>query len=382
MRIALVTETYPPEVNGVSRTLHHLVDGLVERGHDVQVVRPRRGRDDAPPADGSPQEWPLPGLPIPTYPELRFGLPVCGRLRRRWETAPPGVVHVATEGPLGWAAVHAARRIRVPVSSSFHTNFHSYSRHYGLGPLEKIAFCYLRALHNRTGCTFVPSEDVRLRLRDAGFRNVETLGRGVDTQLFAPERRDADLRASWCAFDGTPVAIYVGRLAPEKNIALVVAAYRAMRELRPDLRLVLVGDGPSRVALERLHPEIHFAGMRTGEDLARHYASGDLFLFASVTETFGNVITEAMASGLAVVAYDYAAAKEHIRYGRNGFVAVPGEDTSFIDTARRVARDPDVWSRVRRDARRTALGLSWGAIVDRFEARLRSLAGRERDPEE
>jgi glycosyltransferase involved in cell wall biosynthesis len=204
----------------------------------------------------------------------------------------------------------------------------------------------------------------------------------VDTQLFAPERRDADLRASWCAFDGTPVAIYVGRLAPEKNIALVVAAYRAMRELRPDLRLVLVGDGPSRASLERLHPEIHFAGMRTGEDLARHYASGDLFLFASVTETFGNVITEAMASGLAVVAYDYAAAKEHIRYGRNGFVAVPGEDTSFIDTARRVVRDPDLLDRVRRDARRTALGLSWGAIVDRFEARLRSLAGTERDPEE
>jgi glycosyltransferase involved in cell wall biosynthesis len=374
MRLALVTETYPPEVNGVAMTLHRLVTGLSERGHDVVVVRPTQS------VEGSgfhplAEEWVFRGLPLPGYPGLRFGLPAGFELRRRWREDPPDVVHVATEGPLGLSAVWAARRLGLPVSSSFHTNFHTYSGHYGFGLLRNVALKYLRAVHNRTACTLVPSSSMKEVLRKDGFRNLEILGRGVDTELFSPAKRDPALRREWGAEDDDePVVIYVGRLADEKNIPLVVEAHEAMARLRPGLKLVLVGDGPSRASLEAKHPEFHYAGMRLGEDLARHYASADLFLFPSVTETFGNVVTEGLASGLVVLAFDYAAAQEHIQTTSNGRTATFGDREAFVQAACDLIRRPETWKQVRTRARATAVGLSWSAIVESFESRLESVA--------
>src|SRR5690606_26563687 len=160
--------------------------------------------------------------------------------------------------------------------------------------------------------TFVPTEDMAATLRLQGYRHVEVVARGVDTALYAPRRRSGALRAAWGAQEGDLVVLCVGRLAAEKNLELATRAFRAIRELRPDAKMVLVGDGPQRAAFSRDHPEIILAGMRIGDDLASHYASADMFLFPSLTETFGNVTLEAMASGLCVVAYDYAAAAEVI----------------------------------------------------------------------
>lgn len=367
--MCLVTETFPPEVNGVAMTLERLVAGLRERGHRVDVVRPRQSRGDV----GGNGDLTVRGLPLPGYPELKFGLPAGGTLRRRWAERRPDVVHVATEGPLGWSAIRGARRLGIPLSSSFHTNFHTYGDHYGYGLLKRVALWYLRAAHNRTDLTLVPSTTVLDTLRADRFRNLDLLGRGVDTTLFDPARRSEALRAGWGGGDG-PVAIHVGRLAGEKNIPLVVAAFEAMRREDPAMRLVLVGDGPARAALERAHPEYRFAGLRRGEDLARHYASGDVFLFPSVTETFGNVVTEALASGLVVLGYDYAAAGQLVRHGANGLVAPFGDEAAFVETAREIARAPRSWPALRAAARATALGASWDRIVRDFEERLRAVA--------
>ncbi|MGB5064300.1 MAG: glycosyltransferase family 1 protein, partial [Candidatus Competibacter sp.] len=312
LRVGIVTETYGPEVNGVAMTVGRLVEGLLARGHSVQLIRPRQHPRDDPRRDGALDVWPVAGAAIPFYREMRIGFPAKRLLLERWRQTPPDVVHIVTEGPLGHSALAVARRLRLRVFSGFHTNFHAYSRHYGMGLLARPIVAYLRRFHNRTDCTLVPTEELATELRSLGFHRLRVLARGVDTRLFDPAHRDPALRRSWGASPTDPVALYVGRLAAEKNLQLVLAAYRALRAIQPTTRLVLVGDGPLAVRLQARHPEIVFPGMRIGADLAAHYASADLFLFPSLTETFGNVTLEAMASGLAVVAFDYAAARRHI----------------------------------------------------------------------
>lgn len=376
MNIALVTETFPPEVNGVAMTLSRLVAGMRARGHAVEVVRPRQKAEVAGGVGVETLDYVVPGMPIPFYSALRMGLPVTGQLKRRWRERRPDVVHVATEGPLGLAALRAAHLLRLPVTSSFHTNFHQYGGHYGLTLGRDIALRYLRWFHNRTRSTMVPATDLKERLAADGFERLAVLARGVDGKLFSPARRSEALRAEWGAAPDDPVMIYVGRIAAEKNLALAVEAFLELRRAVPRARFVLVGDGPERAALERQYPDFHYAGMRRGEGLAAHYASADLFAFPSVTETFGNVVTEALASGLVVLAYDYAAAREHMRDGVNGFAAAFDDREAFLEGVRRVLARRDDWPAVRAAARATAEGITWDAIFDVFERELRAASER------
>src|SRR5262245_11344792 len=241
-RFCVVTETYPPEINGVAHTLSRLVGGLRARGHEVSVVRPRQHPADASaPADADGAETALVrGLPLPGYGSLRFGLPAGRILQERWRRRRPDAIYVATEGPLGCSAVGTARRLDIPAYSGFHTNFHAYARHYHARALSWVALRGLRWFHNRTRGTLVASPDLRDQLAAAGFRDVHVLGRGVDARRFAPAHRSAELRARWGAGDGTLVALHVGRLAPEKNVRLAVHAFRAMRGACPTARLVIV----------------------------------------------------------------------------------------------------------------------------------------------
>lgn len=370
LRIALVTETYPPEVNGVAMTLRCMVEGLIERGHRVQLIRPRQNALDTPLSEGDFNEVLARGWKLPRYDGLHFGLPARTRLSKLWQRQRPDLVHVATEGPLGWSAVSAARKLRIPVTSDFHTNFDHYSRHYGVGWLRKPVSAYLRSFHNRTARTFVPTSAMAAALRGQGYRGVGVVARGVDTALYDPARRDEALRASWNVTGNELAVLYVGRLAAEKNLQLAMQAFRAIQAQRPDARFILVGDGPMRAGLAEGNPDCVFAGMRKGVDLARHYASADLFLFPSVTETFGNVTLEAMASGLCVVAYDYAAARDVIRAGENGTLAPFDDPEGFIAAARDVAAAPERRASMGAQARVTAMGLDWGAINDRFASAL------------
>ncbi len=366
--VCVVTDTWAPEVNGVALTLGRLVDGLRARGHVVSVVCPSGPRRHAWNDGHNPAPTLVPGLPVPGYPRLRFGLPAHARLRQRWTRYAPDVIYVATEGPLGWSAVRTARALGLPVLGGFHTNFHGYARHYRIGWLEHGIASYLRRFHNRTQGTLVPTADLRDRLLAAGFQNVSVLGRGVDGRLFNPARRSAALRGRWGASEQDVVALHVGRLAPEKNVELAVTAYRSMRQVAGSVRGVVVGDGPSRAALEAQHPDLLFCGERTAEALAEHYASADVFLFPSETETFGNVTLEAMASGLAVVAYDYAAARVHVTSGLTGLLAPHGDAVAFVEAATALARSPERLARIRARVREAVTHLHWDHVVARFEA--------------
>lgn len=366
LAVALVTETYLPEVNGVAMTLGRLVAGLTARGHRMRIVRPRQKHEKT----GRLPDGQLltPGIPLPRYPELRFGLPVTGRLCQAWREETPDVVHVATEGPLGLAALAAARQLDIPVVSTFHTNFHAYTSHYGVGWLRGGIERYLRWFHNRTAATLVPTPALARELGERGFRAVGVLARGVDTRLFNPARRSAALRATWGAAPDDPVCLVVGRMAPEKNLGLALAAFAALRAEQPRARLVFVGDGPLLVALSSRHPECRFVGARHGEDLAAHYASADLFLFPSLTETFGNVVSEALASGLPVVSFDQAAASDLIHDGKNGLLVPPGDAASFIAASRRIALELAHKPELRAAGPDSVRHLDWECVHDRYAA--------------
>lgn len=371
--VVFVTETFPPEVNGVARSIRRIVAGLVELGWTVTVVRPRQGRTDSGAALKAWNEIRVPSIPLPGYAGLRIGLPRERQLRRQWEADRPDWIHVVTEGPLGWSAVTAANRMGIPVSSSFHTNFHTYMAYYSASWIRNVASAYLRRFHNRTVRTFAPTPQMCSQLEVMGVSRLGVLGRGVDAVQFNPNHRSQALRREWgIGNDDCLVAIYVGRLAAEKNLPLVLDAFAAMRRVRPGSKLVLVGDGPLRAALQSAHPEQVFAGSLEGVDLSSHYASADVMLFPSLTETFGNVVTEGMASGLAVLAFDYAAANLHIRAGTNGISVPFAREALFTGAAQRLAESglPAI-HRLGTEARRTALGLSWDAVLNRFDRYLR-----------
>ena len=372
MRIGIVSETYPPEINGVALTVHSLAAGLAARGHQVDLVRPRQPQ----PHHDEPGIGVLSvrGGALPRYPGLRFGLPAGHALRRHWRQQRPDAVYVATEGPLGWSAVRAAARLGIPVSSGFHTRFDSYADHYGLGLLTPLVRGYLRRFHQRAAATLVPTDALAQELHAMGIRNARLLRRAVDTQLFHPDQRDDNLRASWGVDAATPVVLYVGRIAPEKNLELAVQTFRAIRQRIPQARYVWIGDGPARAALEAAHPDFIFAGVQRDAALARHVASADLFPFPSLSETFGNVILEALAAGLPVVAYAEGAAREHLIDGVNGYCIESGNATAFIDAATRLACNPGLIRHMGRAAHVGVAGLSPDAVIRDFETLLREMA--------
>jgi glycosyltransferase involved in cell wall biosynthesis len=371
MRIVYVTETYPPEVNGAALTAARAVGYLRACGHDVEIVRPRQPTDGDRP---SPRQWLTAGWPIPMYPSLRFGWASASAFRARWAEAPPDLVHVATPGPLGASALRAANRAGIATSADFRTNFHDYCRHYGLPWAEPLVLGHLRRVHARADVTFVPTRGLRDRLLRRGFINLDVVGRGVDAHRFSPVWRDDALRASWGAQASDPVFLYVGRIASEKNVRLALATFNEVRKRWPRARMVVVGDGPQRPALQQEFSDVHFAGIQRGDALARCYASGDVFLFPSRTETFGNVTLEAMASGLLVVAYDVAAAREHVLDGVNGCLARTSSATAFAVAAMRALPHAAPDSAMRRRARVSVLTTDWRGVLGAFERRLRDVA--------
>jgi glycosyltransferase involved in cell wall biosynthesis len=376
MRIAVVTETYPPEVNGVALTVQNLVWAMANDGHELLLVRPCQPGVSALPAPRPVHELLVQGAALPKYPGLRFGFPARRELGRFFAVHRPDAVYVATEGPLGWSAVRMARRLGIPVATGFHTRFDAYAGAYGLGPLSPLVRRWMRALHNSAGATVVPTTELRDWLEGRGFRRVRVVARGVDTILFDPARRSARLRDRWgVGADGLAV-IHVGRIAAEKNLGLAIEAFEQLRRYRPDARFIWVGAGPIAERLSRKHREFRFCGLRLGEDLAEHFASADLFVFPSRTETFGNVTLEAMASGVPTVAFDYGAARAHLRDREHGRLVALGDDSAFIDAVLDLAADVDGRRAMGVAARRAALGLRPERVAREFAGLLATLAPR------
>ena len=367
LRIAVVTETWPPEVNGVALTLSRLIQELSQRQHTIQLLRPRQDRHETESHREGWSELLLKGMPIPRYPQLKLGFPSKKSLIQAWSLQRPDLVHIATEGPLGWSALQAARVLRLPVTSDFRTNFQSYSKHYGVGWLQKPIVAYLRKFHNRTLCTMVPTQAMHDQLKLLGFHNLQVVARGVDTKLFTPDKRSSSLRDQWHADDQTLVILSVGRLAAEKNLDLTVKTYQAMKQNNRPVKLVFCGDGPYRAKLQAECPDAIFMGMATQAQLAVAYASADLFMFPSLTETFGNVTLEALASGTPVLAFDCAAAKEVIDDGHNGWL-VPGEDAQrFVLRALAITQKDSTLHEARLNAAASIRKWGWSSIATEVE---------------
>ncbi len=366
MRFMFITDTYPPDINGVARTLRTLAIGLEERGHAIEIVTTVPCAADE---TNTPPRRIVTSAPIPGYPGLRIGFSTRAEMASHFTAFRPDALYVATETPLGIASILAAAQAQIPVVSGFHTNFQTYLENYHLPGLETLTAGILRWIHNQTARTLTPSSDTASMLQRWGIRNVGVLGRGVDTALFSPDHRSSQLRRAWGADDHTPVAIYVGRVAAEKNLPLLVRAFAAFRQIHPGAPCVVVGDGPRLASLQEEHPGFIYMGARRGTDLAECYASADVFLFPSSSETFGNVVLEAMSSGLLTAAYDYAAPRLLIRSSSNGWLAPLGDEVAFLQATQQAAAS---WAelKLRAAARQAASDFGWHRVIEEFEAEL------------
>lgn len=375
--LAIVTETYRPDVNGVARTLGKVTDTL-RSCYQLQVICPQ-ANTSAHDAASSDIDWQGVGsAPIPGYPDMRFGFPCGRRLQRLWKENRPDAVYIATPGPLGWSALAAANRLGIPVSTGFHTNFHHYAGFYGFGWIRPLLMTYLKRFHNRSHWTLVPTMESASMLQSMGIKNTRTWGRGIDTHRFHPSHRCEKLRADWGADEDIPVYLYVGRIAAEKNIELAIQAYRRVRSEKGNARLIVVGNGPMLAQLKEKNRDIIFTGEQTGMALSRIYASADIFLFPSLTDTFGNVVLEACASGLAPIAFNNAAAREHLVHEESGLLASNTDRESFVHHALALALRPRFRARIRKEARSAVESLSWETLSQRFADLI--LANQEEQP--
>jgi glycosyltransferase involved in cell wall biosynthesis len=371
MRITLITETYAPQVNGVSRTLGQLVRHMTEAGDTMQVVHPDYGV----PSDQA-EHVTMSSVSLPWYKDVRLPVPPFGKVKRAIDAFQPDLVHIATEATLGLSMLLHCRSRGYPVVSSFHTNWDHYSEHYRIGFARGIIWRYLKWFHDRMIETYVPSRPTIADLEKLGFRNLVLWPRGVDGELFHPDRSGRETVRQALGFTPEDIVVgHVSRLAPEKNIDYLAAALSIVAEARPNSRLLFVGDGPAKQGLEaKMGPHAKFAGYRSGGDLADHYAASDIFAFASVTETFGNVVLEAMASGLPVVAIRAGGVGDIVISGSNGLLMEPGDPPAkFADAVIQIIDDPSLRRELAESARSYAISQTWAAIMGGLRDRYRAI---------
>jgi glycosyltransferase involved in cell wall biosynthesis len=358
MRVAVVTENFLPKLDGVTRTLAMLLEHLRRRGHQAIVIGP----------EGSPRRYAgyrvfgARGLPLPFYPELRALMPP-PEFGRRLSWFRPDVLHVADPMLLGAAGIGWARRVGVPIVSSYHTNLATYCAHYGFPFLQAPAWAYRKLLHNQCDATLCPSRSTAAEIERRGFEHVGVWPRGVDTCLFNPGRRSAAWRRQ-VARDAKKIVLYAGRLSHEKNLGVLVDACKSLDD--PDTHLVLVGDGPARAGLERslAGRNATFTGYLTGEALATAYASADVFAFPSLTETFGQVVQEAMASGLLVVGFEAEGVRDLVTSGQTGLLAREQSTRAFAAALQHALRSDELQASLGAQAHAFAATRTWESVMD------------------
>ena len=366
LRLAIFSDTYPPQVNGVSRTLERLVGAVEARGGAARVITV-----DDPEASADPRVERWPSLPFWAYPQLRVAAPARDRALDVIERWKPTLIHSATEFGVGLGGLIGAREARVPFVSSYHTHFTAYLRHYKLSALDAIGWPFLRWFHNAGRMTFAPSENVRQELAEHGFRDTRVWSRGVDRGRFSPSFRSRSLRAELGASDDTVLVVYVGRIAPEKGIDVALEGMRIVlaRQSSPGrVAFALAGDGPAEERYRReAPPGAIFTGRLDGRPLSEFYASADVFVFPSITETFGNVVLEAMASGLALVAPDWGATTELAT--TETALQFPADDpVALADRVELLVADASLRRRLAGAAMAVAAGRTWDAVFDRLVA--------------
>lgn len=365
MRICLATDTFLPEINGVTTVLAQMRNGLRARGHDVQVLAPAYG-SLLPDERGIRR---LGAIPAPGYPQVRLSFPWGRGLGRTLDAFGPDVIHAVTEGPLGLFGRSYALRRRISLVSSFHTDFPRYAAHY-LGQFAvRPTQAYLRWFHNAARMTQTPSELSRDELLHLGVPRAAVWGRGVDTAWFRPERR-SDARRALMGVEGERVLVlHVGRLAVEKSVETLVSAFSEARDrLGDNAVFCIAGDGPRAAWVRSSLPFARHLGFLDRQVLADLYADADVFVFPSATETCGLVALEALASGVPVVAANAGGVKENLRMGITGTLVKPGDSAAFAEAIEQMVVDGDQRRAMREAARAFAIGRDWTRELDQLEA--------------
>jgi glycosyltransferase involved in cell wall biosynthesis len=329
VRIALVTDTYLPQVNGVTTVVQRIADTARAGAHDMVVVAPRYPRGSGGDRGGG-EELRVPSLPFPPYPSIRLSFPLYRHVAQYLDRFAPDIVHAATEGPLGFVGRRHAMTRDVPLVTSFHTDFPQYARAYGVRLLTPLVWRWLVRFHRPARMIHTPGVAVRDELVRRGLRNAVVWGRGVDPRHFHPNRRDTGWRRWMGGADDTVIVLHVGRLAPEKNLRVLVDAWRrAHRCLGPRATFVIAGEGPEATYVATHLPFVRQLGFLDRDTLAEVYASSDLCVLPSRTETCGLVALEAMASGLPVIAANAGGLAESVRHGENGLLVPPEDRRGF-----------------------------------------------------
>lgn len=358
MRVVIVTESFPPDVNGVAHCALQTARHLVDRGHHPLVVAPAPAPGTGPDADAPCEVIRVPSLPLPGYPQVRVALP-SRRLAAALVAHRPDVVHLAGPFVLGVRGMAAAARLGIPAVAVYQTDLAGYARTY-MGAGEAAAWRRIRSVHAAADRTLAPSSAARSDLEEHGVPRVALWPRGVDTVRFRPDRRDEALRRALTPH-GERIVGYVGRLAPEKHVELLSGVCGL-----PGVRVVVVGDGPSRGQLAEALPGAVFLGRRTGGELARIFASLDLFVHTGPFETFCQTVQEAMASGVPVVAPAAGGPLDLVAHGRTGLLVPPGDATAVQEAVRALAADPARRAAHGAAARASVEGRTWAAVGDQL----------------
>jgi len=364
VKIALLTEVFLPKIDGITNRLRHTLRCLEAEGHECLLLAP----DTAVSGHGAARVVRIPSLPFPRYPGVRVALPD-PRIAASLAVFRPDVVHAVGPAALGAMGIAAARALGLPIVASYHTDFPRYLPGYGLGFAERAIWPLIRAVHGAAHVNLCPSQFTKEELEEHGVRSVGIWRGGVDADLFHPRKRSLAmrLRLSGGRPEG-PLLLYVGRLSPEKNLA----SFAEVLDLVPGARLALVGDGPARSELEAAlahhlaEGRVHFTGFLRGEELAEAFASADLFVMPSKTETLGFVVLEAMASGLPVVAAHAGGLPDVVVPEENGLLHHPDRPREAAEAIRRILGDEGLRRLLARLARKTAEGASWSAETRRL----------------
>ncbi|MEW2048540.1 glycosyltransferase family 1 protein [Streptomyces sp. NPDC005476] len=358
MRVVIVTESFPPDVNGVAHCAFQTARHLVDRGHAPVVVAPAAAAGTGPDAEAPCPVVRVPSLPLPGYPQVRVALP-SRRVAAAIAEHRADLVHLASPFVLGVRGMAAAARLGIPAVAVYQTDLGGYARTY-MGAGEAAAWRRIRSVHAAADLTLAPSSAALRDLDTHGVPRVKLWPRGVDTERFRPDRRDEALRRA-LAPDGELIVGYVGRLAPEKQVELLAGACGL-----PGVRVVVVGDGPSRPGLEETLPGAVFLGRRTGDELARIFASLDVFVHTGPFETFCQTVQEAMAGGVPVVAPAAGGPLDLVAHGRTGLLVPPRDADAVRDAVAVLAADPALRAAYGAAGRAAVEGRTWAAVGDRL----------------
>lgn len=363
MRLALFTDTFVPQMNGVALTLGRLTDYLNRRGVDHLVFSPKSTGDQI----YADPIRPITSIPFFLYPECRLALPNLATLRNELNRFQPDLLHLATPFNIGLCGLHYARKHHIPHVASYHTHFDRYLAYYRMKAAVPLYWSYMKWFHQSCDVTFAPSLDTIDSLENQGFNRMLLWSRGVDCTLYTPDKNSEDVRSRY-GIKAPYLFLYVGRIAPEKDIDTLAAIMKSLPDsVKKQVHWLIVGDGPQLPELREQAPDnVTFAGYKQGEELAQIYASADLFVFPSSTETFGNVVQEAMASGLPVIAANSGGVRDMVQPGQTGVLCTPRQSQSFVLEICSLIEDTERLASFRIEARNFAEGRSWDAIFDQL----------------